>query len=202
MPAKIGASAAPVVKSSSTPQATAARVDDNGNVFAKINGKEQKIASNAVDAWVGGEGRYVLFSGRDGAGGFENEGMSLRAFDTTTGKTKLVMQETVMITDVVSVKSGDKTALIVKMQDGGLGGEHRALVDPTRGQVYRSPLSTLLAKGDVVTVKKYDESAFFEPGSLKNAKPIKTETLSLKEMLSRPVIVNKNPFAEKGWGPR
>lgn len=202
MPAKVGAPAVPVIKSSPTPKATAARVDGSGNVFAKIDGKEQRIGKDAVGAWVGGDGRYVLYSGRDGAGGYENEGMSLRAFDTQTGKTKLVMAETAMVTDVVSVKSGDKTALIVKMQDGGLGGEHRALVDPSRGQVYRSSLSTLLVKGDVVTVKKYGPEAFETEGGLKNAKPLKTETLSLKELLARPVIVNKNPFAEKGWGPR
>lgn len=201
MPMKVSAPKLPVAQTNSNTRATGSRVDENGAVYAKIGGKERIVGQGAVDSWTAGDGRYVIYSGRDGAGGYENEGMSLRAFDTQTGKTKKIMAETVMVSEVVSVKSGDKTALIVKMQDGGLGAEHRALVDPERGQVYRSSMSTLLVSGDKVTVKKYGSEAFESEGGLKNAKPTKTETLSLKELLSRPVIVNKDPM-QQGWGPR
>lgn len=201
MPMKVTAPKTPVTQTNSANQATSSRVDENGAVYARIGGKERIVGQGAVDSWTAGDGRYVIYSGRDGAGGYENEGMSLRAFDTETGKTKKIMAETVMVTDVVSVKSGGKTALIVKMQDGGLGAEHRALVDPTRGQVYRSSMSTLLASGDKVTVKKYGPEAFESEGGLKKAKPTKVETLSLKELLSRPVIENKDPMRE-GWGPK
>lgn len=200
MPMKVSAPQIPVAQTSSN-KATSSRVDENGAVYAKIGGKERIVGQGAVGSWTAGEGRYVIYSGRDGAGGYENEGMSLRAFDTETGKTKKIMAETVMVSEVVSVKSGNKTALIVKMQDGGLGAEHRAVVDPARGQVYRSSMSTLMASGDKVTVKTYSSEAFESDGGIKNAKPTKTETLSLKELLSRPVIVNKDPMRE-GWGPK
>ena len=197
---KVGAPAIPAARTNSATKAVSSRVDENGAVYAKVGGKERIVGQHAVDSWVGGEGRFVLHSGRDGAGGYENEGMSLRSFDTQTGKTKKVMAESYMINEVVSVKSGDKTALIVKMQDGGLGAEHRAIVDPTRGEVYRSSHCTLSASGDVVTVKHYAPEAWESDAGLKGAKPTKTETFSLRELLARPVIENKAP-AKGGWGP-
>ena len=106
------------------PRATAVSVKGNdfsgGALYALIDGKQRKLADDAVQAWNLESGRYVAFSGRDGSGGFENEGMSLRVFDTQTGRISKVMSEYVMVDSVTSVKlSNGKTALLVAMSDGG-----------------------------------------------------------------------------------
>src|SRR5688572_26823121 len=61
-----------------------------GKLFITFNGKQKMIAEQANDAWIINEGRKIVYSGRDGAGGYENEGQSLRIYDVNTGKTKKI----------------------------------------------------------------------------------------------------------------
>src|SRR5215213_4329434 len=62
-----------------------------GPLYVTIGGKERKIAEEAVAAWIIQGGRRVVYSGRDGAGGFENEGQSLRIYDARTGQPRKIM---------------------------------------------------------------------------------------------------------------
>lgn len=121
---------------------TAARVaraegEMTGAVYATINGKETKIADAGVDSWVIQRGRQLVYSGRDGSGGYENEGMSLYVYDARTGRQRKIMSEYFMVEKVAEVltRSG-KTALLVELEDGGLGASYFAVVDPARGEVF------------------------------------------------------------------
>lgn len=173
----------------------------SGTLYATINGQERKIADDVNDAWLIEGGRKLLYSRRDGAGGFEDEGQSLRTYDARTGKIKKIMSEYVMVDTVTEVKtSRGKTALLVRMTDGGLGGFYLAVVDPARGEVFFTSLARLLSrKGDIIRVGYYREdidwSAFYQN---ENApiRPYKIRSYNLNALLRRRVIYNKRdrPF--------
>ena len=173
-----------------------------GDVYVTINGRELKVGDTAYEVWVIDGGRKVVYSGRDGAGGFEDEGQSLRVYDAQTRKTKKVMSEYVAVDKIVEVKTASgKIALIVKMVDGGLGGEYFAVVDPLRGEVfYRQWAKLLSRKGDTITLGRYREDDWgkFSNDETQNAKvrPYKIERYNLSALLKRPVIYNKRdrPF--------
>lgn len=44
------------------------------------------IYDEAYRGWLINDGRDIVFSGRDGAGGFENEGQSLRVYNVATAQ--------------------------------------------------------------------------------------------------------------------
>lgn len=124
--------------------ATSARVERAapdeflGSVVVTVNGTDCVIARNAIDAWIIENGRAVVYSGTDGAGGFENEGQSLWRYDIATGRQRKLMTELFAIYKVVEAKTkSGETALLVSMRDGGLGASHAAVVHPMRGQVWR-----------------------------------------------------------------
>jgi hypothetical protein len=181
---------------------TSARVDKSdtsydGPVYVTVKGKELKIADTALDVWVIDGGRQVVYSGRDGSGGFEDEGQSLRVYNAQTRQTKKVLSEYVGVDEVVEAKTASgKLALIVKMVDGGLGGQYLAVVDPLRGQVFFKKWARLLSrKGDIITLGLYREDDWekFGDNEKENAKvrPYKTETYNLSALLKRRVIFNK-----------
>ena len=182
-----------------------ARVDRSdaefqGPLYVTIGGKELKIADVALDAWVINGGRQVVYSGRDGAGGFEDEGQSLRVYDARNGRTRKVMSEYVAVDDVTEAKTArGKIALLVKMSDGGLGANYFAVVDPTRGEVFfRRWVRLLSRKGDILTLGHYRENDWDKFLENTNAKvrPYRTERVNLSAALKRRVIVNKRdrPF--------
>src|SRR5690349_10667365 len=58
----------------------------SGPLYVTVGGRETKIAADAIAAWIIDRGRRVVYSGRDGSGGYENEGQSLRVYDARTGR--------------------------------------------------------------------------------------------------------------------
>jgi hypothetical protein len=172
-----------------------------GTLYATINGAESQIADAVIDAWLIEKGRNLVYSKRDGAGGFEDEGQSLRVYNARTRQTRKIMSEYYMIDSVTEVQTTTgKTALLVKLTDGGLGAYYLAVVDPTRGEVLFRPLARLLSRrGDLIRVGRYREdiewSEFYTNENAK-IRPYKIEQFDLKAVLRRPVIVNKRdrPF--------
>lgn len=182
------------------PIITAARVAKRedlfpGPLYVTIGGEERKIADVAAEAWIIQGGRKVVYSGPDGAGGFEDEGQSLRIYDPVTGRHRKIMSEYVFVTKVIEVMtSTKKLALLVEMADGGLGASYLAVVDPTRGQVFsRDHVRILSRRGDTVVIGHYKEEDWEKFHENENAKvaPYKTERLNLNNILRRRVIFNK-----------
>lgn len=175
-------------------------VEFQGPLYVTINGKERKIADVAIDAWVINGGRQVVYSGRDGAGGFEDEGQSLHVYDALSAKTRKVMSEYVAVDEVTEAKTASgKIALLVKMSDGGLGANYLAIVDPTRGEVFfRRWVRLLSRKGDILTLGHYREDDWHKFLENENTKvrPYRTEKVNLSAALKRRIIVNKRdrPF--------
>lgn len=167
----------------------------SGPLYVTIGGKESKIADEVLQAWVIQGGRKVVYSGRDGAGGFENEGQSLRAYDARTGKVRKILSEYVAVDEVTEVTTSTrKTALLVEMSDGGLGASYLAVVDPERGEVFfRRWVKIISRQGDTIVIghfKEDDWSEFLENPN-KKIKPYKTERQNLNVILKRRVIYNK-----------
>ncbi len=116
------------------------------DLVVTIAGQSKTITPMAFNAWIIEQGRAVLWSGPDGAGGFENEGQSLWRYDAETGKKRRVSADYFEIDSVREVKSkSGKPSFVVTMNDGGLGGTHLAVINPTRGIVWRQPMARLTA---------------------------------------------------------
>ncbi|MFY9619621.1 MAG: hypothetical protein WAM70_09080 [Pyrinomonadaceae bacterium] len=178
---------------------TAARVaraegEMTGAVYVTIDGRETKIADAGVDAWVIQRGRQAVYSGRDGSGGYENEGMSLYVYDARTGRQRKIMSEYFMVEKVaeVTTRSG-RTALLVELEDGGLGASYFAVVDPARGEVFfRRWARQLSRKGDNLVLGFYKEDDWEKLGEPNaRVRPHRRESHNLSTILKRRVIVNK-----------
>ena len=183
-----------------TPVVTAARVARpegalSGPLYVTVGGRERKVADGAVEAWVIQGGRGVAYSGRDGAGGFENEGQSLRVYDAATGRSRKVMSAYYMIEKVTeATTSSDKTALLVSMADGGLGASYFAVVDPARGELFFRRWARLVSRrGDVISIGHYRVADWDKLNESENAKvtPYKVERQNLNTVLRGRVITNK-----------
>lgn len=165
-----------------------------GAVYVTIDGKETKIADAGVDSWVIQRGRQVVYSGRDGSGGFENEGMSLHIYDARTGRQRKIMSEYFMVDKIAEAATRSRrTALLVELSDGGLGASYFAVVDPARGEVFFRRWARLLSRqGDTVVLGVYKEEdweKFSDPNA--RVRPRKKERYNLSAILRRRVIVNK-----------
>lgn len=158
--------------------------DLTGQVVTMIDGQERVIADEAWNAWIIEEGRAVVYSGSDGAGGFENEGQSLWRYDAATGGKRKLMAEFFMIRKVVEAQSrSGETALLVTMMDGGLGAPHVAVVDPKRGQVWRQQMARFVGvRNGNIAVALYDPD---EIQLQENPRPRKLVYYSLDDLLSR-----------------
>ena len=166
-----------------------------GPLYVTIGGKERKIADDAIAAWIIQGGRSVVYSGRDGAGGFENEGQSLRIYDARNGRRRKIMAEYYGINNVTEARtSRGKAALLVEMSDGGLGASYLAVVDPARGEVFfRRWVKILSRRGDILVIGHYRENDWEKFHENENAlvNPYKTERQNLNTILSRRVIFNR-----------
>lgn len=178
-----------------------------GKLVITVGGKDKKIADVAIEAWLINDGKEVVFSGPDGAGGFENEGQSLRLHDVATGKMRKILSEYVSIDALLEVKLGPgETALLLKMSDGGAGASYFAVVDPKRGEVFRLSSAELIEiKDNRITLAIYDDNDWFAINEergwgetrktvlLKPPKvaPVKMESHDLKVILKGKVIQNK-----------
>lgn len=195
-------------------RASSFRIDESGTprggrLYITVAGRERKIYNEAFDAWLVNDGRDVVFSSHDGAGGFENEGQSLRIYNVATRSIRKILSEIVGINAVQEVKtSTGKTVLLVAMSDGGLGGSYFAVVDPERGEVFFRRWAEVTAiNGDHVTLALFRADDFeaindergWKPGpsnqviSKTKAVPYRTETHDLKRLLRNRVIYNRRP---------
>jgi hypothetical protein len=178
---------------------TAARVaKDNqifGPVYATIGGKEKKIADYGMEVWIIERGRRLIYSGREGAGGYENEGQSLHVYDPQTGRQRKILSEYYMVAKLTEVTtSAKKTALLVKLEDGGLGASYFAVVDPDRGELFFRRWARLSSrKGDIIALGFYKEADWEKLAEEENAKvpPYRKEQYNLNAILKGPVIINK-----------
>ena len=205
-------------KSSQPPAARARassfRTDESGTprggkLYITVAGRERKIFNEAFDAWLVNDGRDVVFSSHDGAGGFENEGQSLRIYNVGTRAVRKILSESFGINAVREVKtSTGKAVLLVAMSDGGLGGSYFAVVDPKRGEVFFRRWAEVTAiNGDNVTLAMYRADDFeaindergWKPGPSNQVilktkvTPHKTETHDLKRLIRNRVIYNRRP---------
>ena len=180
---------------SSGQRATNVRIemrDIYGALFVTIGGTEKKITDQAQQAWIINRGRHVVYSSSEGAGGYENEGQSLHLYDVETGNQKRIMSHYFMVQTVKEVvTSKNKRALLVTMEDGGLGASYVAVVDPWRGEVFFRRWARLLAnKDDTIVLGFYKEEDWGEAEASK-VRPYKRERHNLNSLLLRSVIVNK-----------
>lgn len=167
--------------------------DIYGALFVTIAEADKKVTDQAQQAWIINGGRHVVYSSSEGAGGYENEGQSLHLYDANTGKHKRIMSEYFMVETVKEViTSNKKRALLVTMEDGGLGASYVAVVDPWRGQVFfRRWARILTTNGDTMVLGFYRENDWGDFVEGKKVQPYKRERHNLKTLLRRPVIVNK-----------
>jgi hypothetical protein len=207
-----------LAKSSQSPAARAKassfRIDESGTprggkLYITVGGRERKIYNEAFAAWLVNDGRDVVFSSHDGAGGFENEGQSLRIYNVATRAVRKILSEIVGINAVQEVKtSSGKIVLLVAMSDGGLGGSYFAVVDPKRGEVFFRRWAEVTAiNDDNITLAMYRADDFeaindergWKPGPSNQVilktkvAPYKTETHDLKRLLRNRVIYNRRP---------
>ncbi len=179
-----------------------------GNLIVTIGGKQRKIYDAAFDAWIINDGREVVFSGADGAGGYENEGQSLRIYDVSSGKTRKIMSAYFFVLGLTESKlSNGANALLIRMGDGGLGGSYFAVIDAKRGEVFFRQFAELTEiNGDKITLAIYKDEDWetingerdWTPELSQKAipkpvktKPEKTESYDLKKLLKNKVIYNK-----------
>ncbi|HKU75919.1 MAG TPA: hypothetical protein VJR02_18565 [Pyrinomonadaceae bacterium] len=167
--------------------------DIYGALFVTLAGTEKKVTDQAQQAWIINGGRHVVYSSSEGAGGYENEGQSLHLYDVGTGKHKRIMSQYFMVETVKEViTSNKKRALLVTMEDGGLGASYVAVVDPWRGEVFFRRWARILANnGDTLVLGFYRENDWGDFVEGKKVRPYKRERHNLKLLLRRPVIVNK-----------
>lgn len=182
----------------SAQNATRVRIEMDGiygPLFVTIDGTEKKIAEQAQQAWIFNGGRNVIYSSSDGAGGYENEGQSLHLYDVRTGKQKRIMSEYFMVEKVTEVvTSRKKRALLVELEDGGLGASYIAVVDPLRGEVFFRRWARILSqKGDTIVLGFYKEDDWYKIDNEQGQKvrPHRTERHNLNSILLRRVMVNK-----------
>ena len=162
----------PVTANARQAQATRAkasgyRIDNletarGGKLYITVGGRDRKIFDEAFEAWLINEGRDIVFSSHDGAGGFENEGQSLRIYNVASRATRKILSESFGVNAVQEVKtSSGATALLVAMGDGGLGGSYFAVVDPKRGEVFfRRWAEVTSITGDLITLAMYRADDF------------------------------------------
>jgi hypothetical protein len=162
-----------------------------GPLYATVAGSEEKIADAALGAWLIDDGKQVAYSSADGVGGFENEGQALRIWDLSTGKTTKILAESFEIMRVETARSiRGKAALLVTMEDGGLGASHVAVVDPGRGEVWVRHGARFGAKQKgAVSVEWYRDADWALLQEKQIVKPYRIRRYDLDALLARPVAI-------------
>jgi len=177
--------------------ATSVRVEKQegfaGPLYVTVAGRERKVADEAINAWLIADGRQIAYSGADGAGGYENEGQSLRLYDVATNRARKVLAETAAITRLTEFKTkAGQSGLIVEMVDGGLGASHLAIVDPARGEVFRQAAAKLVRQqGDFIAVGHYRERDWERMAGGASVVPLKISRYNLAALLRRPLITHR-----------
>lgn len=160
---------------------------------ATIDGKIVTIANSALEFWSFDHGREIVYSGTDGAGGFENEGQSLHIYEAKKRTQRKVLSEYYMINNVQEIKTrAGKTALLVVMQNGGLGMSYLAVVAPDRGEVFRASGASLIdLKGDLLVVGFFKDDDWERIRDGRKVLPYKTQKYDLNDLLIRRLIINQ-----------
>ena len=165
-----------------------------GPLYATISGNQKKVADSAEKAWVISDGRTIVFSNKDGAGGYENEGQSLYVYDTSTAASRKVMAEYYVIEEVREARtSAGKPVLIAVMTDSGMGAYHVAVIDPERGEVFCEDGAKIGSlQGDTMMLAYYGDDDWDALHDNQDVKPQKTQQFDLKELLAREVMTNQH----------
>jgi hypothetical protein len=159
-------------------------------LYATIGDAQVEVARHAVKAWLIDGGQRVIYSGKDGAGGYENEGQSLRVYEVATHQRKKILSARFQIDNVEERRSShEKRALLVRMTDGGQGASHIAVVDPERGEVFSADSARFLKGGDGrILIGYFGDDDWDKLREGVKVAPQKTEELNLDMLLERPVI--------------
>jgi hypothetical protein len=145
------------------------------------------VADSALHAWTL-DGTRVAVSGLDGAGGFENEGQSLTIVDVASGVRRRVLSDYFPIVKVEVLRDATLQGLLVHMRDGGVGSLHVTVVDPDRGQVFRSTNALGRIVGSLILVAGYgdgeDPVVFGE-----RRMPLRVDTIAANAIATLPLLV-------------
>jgi hypothetical protein len=182
----------------------------SGGLLITVDGKQKQIADRVSNAWIIDDGREVVYSGQDGAGGYEGEGQSLHLYDVKSGATRKIMAHYYIVLGLSEhkLKSG-RRALLVRMADSGLGASYFSVVDPRRGEVFSESFAELSSldddkfnlafyrEDDWSAVNEARDAAFYEetkafPARKATAKPEKHKTYDLNQILKNKVIERKH----------
>ena len=150
--------------------------------LTSADGRIDTVAVEAIRAWRLAEGTEIAWSGRDGGGGFENEGHALRlAVVDSIASPRLTLREPFMIEAVEELRDREgRRLLAVAMVDGGAGMPHLVLVDPARGVVYRAVRSRIAERGDTLTIEHLEPEGSTLPSIV--------EMVTIRELLVRPLL--------------
>ena len=165
--------------------------DNNGGpLYVSVGDRELRVTDKALNAWIVGGGRQVVYSAPDGAGGYENEGNALHLYDLQSGKERKILSEYFAIDRVTEVRTRNrKTAFLVEMRDGGLGASHVAVVDPRRGEVFIASKTRLQDRtGDLFVLGFYRDDDWEALANGKDVQPYKVRRYDLKRLLLRAPI--------------
>jgi hypothetical protein len=189
LPARPGARARRVtVRRDTTTYGTGAAV------VTLMSGDTVVVSDSAVRAWTLGDGSLVAVSGLDGAGGYENEGQSLTVVNLASGERRRVVADYYQIVRVELVEQGGHTALLVHMRDGGQGSLHVAVVDPTRGVVFRTSNAIgRIANGRVLVSGYGDSDTPVDFGDRRVPLRVDTLTTAAVDSLSLLVVPRSSP---------
>lgn len=201
-----GGEAAPPPLPDETPKVTALRFQELSDgscqpctMVATVGRREVPVLNTAGVAMIIDDGRTVVYTGLDGAGGYENEGHSLWRWDIYNDMTTKIMSEYFQVEAIQSVRGGSgRTAIAVTMRDGGQGIVHAALVDPNRGEVWHEPSAAIVdVRGDTLVVNRWKLTTNWEPSALDQITGLpKTEPesvlrLRVDSLLGLDLIVNR-----------
>ena len=152
------------------------------------SGDSVVVSDSAFRVWTLGRGSLVAVSGLDGAGGYENEGQSLTLIDLSTGARRRVVADYFQIVRVELMEVGGQQAVLVHMRDGGQGSLHVTVVDPKRGQVFRSLHATARIVNDQILVSGFGDSE--QPVVFGDARtPLRVDTITAPSVGTRPLLV-------------
>jgi hypothetical protein len=187
----------------------------NGYLKIMVNGKEVYVGENVRLAKIINGGKDVIFDGgsNSGSGGYENEGESLWVY-SVKHKSKRKVLSSYYIDALTEAKLSDgKSAIVVRMSDGGAGNSYISVVDPTRGEVFFRKFAEVLdIKGDNLTLNlfkdgSWDYDATTEEDKFKrkenifliksDPKPDQTKKYNLKKIIENNGVIYNELDIEK-----
>lgn len=163
--------------------------DDSGEGTLYVNAGDEDVmvAEDALEFWLMDQGRTVYYNYRHHKSGFEAEGHGLMRYDVESGEKDVVFEDDLIIVEVTEAHGASgRPALIVEMEDGGMGVPLVAVVDPGRGRVFRLDLSSVLEVGaGTVTVGRYSVESIAVLDGPGLPEPESTAIYDLDELLDK-----------------